>query len=367
MTVTTFGRPQVSPVRPGVRLPLMAVGLLALLGALDGGLVRLGWSLPSTSSLVALHGPLMVGGFLGTVIGLERAVAIGRAWAYIAPLATALGAVALVAGVGSGQWLMTAGSAVTAVVFGEIVRRQTTLFTVTMLAGALAWLTGQILWLAGTPLHRVVFWWMAFLVLMIAGERLELTRLRPLGIAPRAVFVLAAAALLAGLITIAIAPDPGIRVVGAALPALAMWLGIYDIARKSVRTVGLPRFIAAALLSGYVWLGVAGILTLWFGDVAAGPRYDAIVHAVFVGFVFSMICGHAPIIFPALLGVSVVYRPRFYVHLAALHASLVLRLVGDMAASPSLRQWGGLLNGLAIVVFLVGTAHAVLHMEPEAR
>ena len=68
-------------------------------------------SVPSVPALVAFHGPLMVGGFLGTVIGLERAVALGRGWAYVAPLATALGAVALVAGGGAGQWWLAAGSA----------------------------------------------------------------------------------------------------------------------------------------------------------------------------------------------------------------------------------------------------------------
>ena len=60
------------------RLPLIALGVLSLLGALGGGLVRLGWPLPTTPGLVAFHGPLMVAGFLGTVIGLERAVALGR-------------------------------------------------------------------------------------------------------------------------------------------------------------------------------------------------------------------------------------------------------------------------------------------------
>ncbi len=365
MTVAALAASRVTVVGARVRLPLMAVGLLALLGALEGGLVRLGWPLPSVPALATLHGPLMVGGFLGTVIALERAVAIGRAWAYVAPLATALGAVASVAGAAIGPWLITAGSVVTVLVFGEVVRRQRAVFTVTMGLGAIAWLIGQVLWLAGRPLHRVVFWWIAFLVLTIAGERLELTRLRPLGPAARGAFVLVTAALLAGLVAASIVPDRGVRVAGLALLALGVWLAVFDIARTTVKTRGVTRFIAAALLSGYAWLGAAGVLTLWFGDVAAGPRYDAIMHAVFLGCVFSMIFGHAPIIFPALLGVAVVYRPRFYGHLGLLHASLVFRIVGDVGPWPSLRQWGGLLNGLAIVVFLVSTVHAVLTAQPR--
>ncbi len=357
--------PGVTVIGARARLPMVAVGLLTLLAALDGGLVRLGWSVPSMPALVAFHGPLMVGGFLGTVIGLERAVAVGCRWAYLAPLATAVGAVALAAGDGTGQWLLATGSAVTVLVFVEIVRRQTALFTVTMLVGALAWLTGQTLWLTGLPVHRVVWWWVAFVVLMIAGERLELTRLRPLRDAARVVFVAAGAALVFGVAVATVAADVGMRLLGVALAALAVWLGVVDIARRTVRTSGLPRFIAAALLSGYLWLGVAGILAIAFGDVPAGPTYDAVVHAVFVGFVMSMIFGHAPIVFPALLGVRIVYRPRFYVHLVALHASLVLRVTGDMGAWPGLTRWGGLLNAGAIVVFLASTVHAVLRENPE--
>ena len=89
--------------RAQARLPLMALGMAALLGALWGGLLRLGWELPALPSPVAAyHGPLMVAGFLGTVIGLERAVALGRPWAYTAPLCTGLGAIALIAGAPGG-------------------------------------------------------------------------------------------------------------------------------------------------------------------------------------------------------------------------------------------------------------------------
>ena len=44
---------------------------------------------------------------------------------------------------------------------------------------------------------------------------------------------------------------------------------------------------------------------------------------------FSMVFGHAPIIFPAVLRVAVPYHPTFYVPLALLRGSLILRLAGD--------------------------------------
>ncbi len=347
------------------RLIIMPLGMVALLGALGGGLVRLGWSLPSTPALVEFHGPLMVAGFLGTVIGLERAVALGRLWAYAAPLASSLGAVALAAGAPGGPWLMTLGSAVMVLVFAEILKGQMALFTIVMALGAVSWLAGQVFWLAGWPIHRMVFWWAGFLVLTIAGERLELTRLLRFSAKSHAAFLIVIIALLVGLALTSIAPDVGVRLTGVALMTLAGWLGIFDIARRTVWTSGLTRFIAVSLLSGYLWLGVAGLLALCSGHVSAGPQYDAILHALFLGFVFSMIFGHAPIIVPAVLGLGVTYRPAFYVHLALLHASLALRVFGDLVPWLSARQWGGLLNGLAIVIFFANTAYGVLGQRPS--
>jgi hypothetical protein len=76
------------------------------------------------------------------------------------------------------------------------------------------------------------------------------------------------------------------------------------------------------------------------------------LHSVFLGFAFSMIFGHAPTIVPAISGVAVAFDRRFYVHLALLHASLVLRILSDLTAQPDARRWGGLLNEIAILLFV---------------
>jgi hypothetical protein len=315
----------------------------------------------------------MIGGFLGTVIALERAVALGRGWAYAAPVTTGLGAAALAAGAPGGPWLMLAGSGITVLIFVTILRVQFALFTVVMALGAAAWLAGQVAWVAGAPIHRTLVWWAAFVVLTIAGERLELTRLLQTGRAARAAFLAVLAVLLAGPVVASVAPDAGLRLTGVGWLALATWLARFDIARRTVRTTGLPRFIAVALLSGYAWLGLGGLLALGGSVGAAGARYDALVHAVFVGFVFSLIFGHAPIVFPAVLGVAVPYRPAFYLPLAVLHGSLALRILGDLAAWNAGRQWGGLLNAVAIVGFLASMAYGARraagggHPSPLAR
>src|SRR5437867_5701460 len=83
------------------------------------------------------------------------------------------------------------------------------------------------------------------------------------------------------------------------------------------------------------------------------------LHAITLGFIFSMIFGHAPLILPAVTGRPLPYRAAFYSHLVLLHAGLLLRVAGDLAAQFSLRQLGGMLNGLAILLFLGNTLWAI--------
>jgi len=336
------------------RLPLLALGMVALLTGLWAGLFRLGWDVPALHpNLPANHGPLMVSGFLGTLISLERAVALGQWWAYATPLLTGLGALALLVGAPSlyGQTLVVMGSCGLVVLFASLLRSQPTLFTATMGSGTVAWVVGNVLWLAGWPISHIVPWWLGFLALMIAGERLELSRLLHLSAPSRAAFLTASGLLLVGLVGSAIRFEPGLRVTGIGLGAVAVWLLRYDVAWRTVRHEGLTRFIAVSLLLGYCWLLLGGVLVLVFGAVPPGPAYDALLHAIFLGFVFAMIFAHAPLIFPAILGIPVSFRFAFYAPLATLHLSLLLRIGSDLSGWTAGRQWGGLLNVLAIMLF----------------
>lgn len=353
-----------------LRFPLMALALAALLAALWGGLVRLGWDWPVLRPALPLsHGPLMVSGFLGTLIGIERAVALRTRWTYLGPAASALGGLLLIVGVSgrAGPLLLTLGSLGLVVVSIAILRRHLALYTAVMGTGALAWLVGNLFWISGWPVFQVVLWWAGFLILTIAGERLELGRLLRLSSAHRLAFLGALALFVSGLL--ATAPDLhlGTRLAGAGMLALSAWLLLFDIARRTVRKAGLPRFAAICLLSGYAWLGAAGLMGLAYGGMAAGPRYDAFLHAIFLGFVFAMIFGHAPIIFPAVLGLPVHFQRGFYAHLALLHLSLGVRVVGDLLVFHPARLWGGLLNGLAILLFLGSTVFALVASRRAAR
>jgi hypothetical protein len=345
------------------RVPLMAIGMLSMACGAWLGLVRLGWRLPLPwpDQLIA-HGPLMVCGFLGTMISLERAVALGSRWGYAAPALVAAGALTLDLPLGPfGPLLMFAGSGALVAIFVVLLRRLPSLFMLMMALGAVAWLVGNGMWLGGSAIFRVVWWWLAFLVLTIAGERLELNRvLRPTP-AIRTAFVAAMTLLAVGVIVSARWPEPGVRVAGAGLLALTLWLVRHDVARRTVRQQGVTRYMAVGLLAGYTWLGFGGFAALVSGVAAPGLVYDATLHAVFLGFVMSMVFAHAPVIFPAILGRPLLYAPRFYAHVVVLHISLILRIVGDLSDDLARwRVWGGLLNAAALALFVVNVGRSIV-------
>jgi hypothetical protein len=344
------------------RAPLLAASVLLLLASIWGGLLRLGWLLPVLQpTLAGVHGPLIIAGFFGTLISLERAVALRSRWAYLAPLLSALGGLMLLAGLPglAPAVLLTAGSYGLVLVFVEIIRRHSTQYTLTMAAGALALALGNTLWLLGWPVYRMVLFWAAFLILTIAGERLELGRLARLPKRVLNLFSIALLVFLAGLLLYTILPDPGLRLASLGLLGLVAWLARYDIARRTVRQPGLPRFAALCLLSGYAWLALAGVIGLAYGFIPAGYLYDAFLHAIFLGFVFAMIFAHAPIIFPAILELPIKFNRLHYIPLLLLHISLLVRIAGDLAFIPELRLWGGMLNGVTILVFLLLTGRSI--------
>jgi len=345
------------------RVPILVLGFICLAFGIDSGLLRLGWNFPLPSaSLVSFHGPLMICGFLGTVISLERAVAIGHRRAYLSPLFSALGGLALIIGLTwtIGAALVTIASVILSIATAHILNRQKALFTLILLLASLSWLIGNLLWMAGLNISQVVPWWIGFLVLTIAGERLELSRFMPLSLNSKIVFILIIILFLIGDVLATLPRDLNVQVLSVALIALAIWLLSQDVARHTIKQKGLSRFIAACLMSGYVWLLVGGLTGLLTQHLIPGSGYDAFLHTILVGFVFSMIFGHAPIIFPAIVKLKIPYHPTFYLPLIVLHASLIVRISGDLLQSQHSRSIGGALNAIALLLFILSTVSAVI-------
>jgi hypothetical protein len=347
------------------------MALVALLAGLWAGLLRLGLDVaPLRPELAGLHGPLLVLGFLGTQIGLERAVALRRSWPYVAPAAAGAGALWLLVGLpaDAGRALLVAGGLALVAIFVVVHRIQPSWHNTVMGLGALAWAVGAIAWLAGLELVRVVPWLAAFLVLTIVGERLELSRMRRPPAAARRLLLVAVGVFCAGIALTLPWPGAGVRVAGVGLLAQAAWLARHDVARRTVRMPGVARYMAVALMAGYAWLAVGGVVWVAQGQLAGyGYGYDAMVHAIFLGFVFSMVFAHAPVIVPAVLGVALPYRRVLYAPLALLHAGLIVRLTGDATGDVGVWRWGGVLNETAIVLFLgVAAGSAARGRRPQA-
>lgn len=341
------------------RLPFLLPAVLAMLAGLDAALVLLDLPAPvATDRLPAVHGVLLVLGFVGTLVALERAVALGRRVGYLAPGLLGAGAVLLVspAPLATGRSVLLGGAVALTAVYVPLWRRQRDDAVLVQALGAVLAVGGATLWLGGVEVPRLLPWLVGFVVLTIAGERLELARVA-MGATAERTLVLLASALVTAVAGTLLWPVLLTPVLGLALLALVGWLGARDVARRTVRGTGLTRFMGASMLAGYVWLAVAGAVWLLGGPALEGGRYDAVVHAVFLGFTLSMIMAHAPVILPSVLRRPLPYHPVLLVPAAALQVSLVVRVwLGDGLGVPLAWQVGGAVN----IASLLGFAGAVV-------
>jgi len=341
------------------RVVLLAPAAIALLAGLDAALLLLDLPAPvRTDRLPEVHGMLMVLGFVGTLIALERAVALRRPLGYAAPALLGLGALVLLspAPLVVGRGLLAVGAAALVALYLPLWRRQRDDAVLVQALGAVLALGAAVLWLGGAAVPVLVPWLVGFVVLTIAGERLELARIA-MGPSASSRLVLLASGLVTGVMAALLWPRPGTALLGAALLALTGWLAAHDVARRTIRTpgpsAGLTRYMAGCMLAGYCWLAVAGAIWLLGGPALEGVRYDAVLHAVFLGFTLSMVMAHAPVILPAVLRRPLPYHPALIAPAALLHASLVLRLwVGDALGSHGAWVIGGVLNIVAVLLFL---------------
>lgn len=357
-----------SPARAPRLAPLLLIpGGLALLAGLDAALTLAGLPAPAGSPrLAVLHGPLMVLGFLGTVIALERAVALRQDWALLSPGLLGAGAIALVALPDPllGRLLLTQGMALLVVVYAALWRRNGDPLIGVQALGAVLAGAGALL-LTRLDVASVLPLLVAFIVLTIGAERVELARLAMPADAQLRLTALAVA-LTAAAVAAVLWPVPGGRVLGLVVVLLTLWLVRHDVARRLVRSTGLPRFSAAALLAGYVWLVVAGLGLVALGSPATSAAgYDIVVHATFLGFAMSMIVAHAPVILPAVLRVRLPYHRWMWVPLVLLHVTLLGRVL--TVATQQRPGWEASLYGNVAAVLLFALVSVVTAVVATRR
>ena len=339
-------------------LPLV---ILALLTATTAGWLRLGVAIPISVN-AGEHGAMMVGSFLGTLISLERAVVIKRRWAYLPPLLSGISTFFFFAQLNIVAYmLLSAASLGYMLMLYFLYLRHEERHMLVMIGGALCWLIGNLLLIKSQLYPLAVSWWIGFLLLTIAGERLELSRFLPNSKFKEISFLFAIGIFILGLVF----PfhGAGRMIFGGGLIFMGIWLYRYDIARISIRKEGLTRFVAASLLCGYFWLMVCGILCL-----LSDFYYDAVLHSFFIGFVFSMIFAHGPIILPGVLKLKAKpYHPLLYLWLIGLQLSLMLRISGSLFGTYELQKYGGIINGLIIFAYLISVGTIAIRQNFKNR
>lgn len=340
-------------------IPLIIFSLLAAIWA---GWVRIGWSIPLTGA-AGMHGCLMVNSFLASLIFLERAVTFKSKWWLTLPIVHASSALAFAAQFTSlGYLLVSLGSMGFLVLCGYFIYRYKELYYYVFFAGAFCLLMGNGILYAKHDYPAAVPWWMGFLLFTIVAERLELSRFLSLTNFKKGLLVFFLLSVLAGLVW---PGEAGAFIFAGAIALTALWLLKYDMARHSIRISGQHRYSGLLLITGYLWLLVTAVLMIVKNRFVFG--YDAVLHSFFIGFVFSMIFSHAPIILPAVARLPVkIYRPVLYVWFGLLQFSLIMRIAGDAWENLYWRKTGGLLNGCAMLLFFVSIA-VIVKMALQKR
>lgn len=330
------------------RLLLFVAAIVSLVAGTYGGLARLGIVAPA-ARLIIDHGALMICGLFGTLISLERAVAMNRRWPYLAPASAALGVLCMLFDVPAwyAPTLFVYSATILSLGSLQLWWRQRVLHLGTLVIASGMWLTGNLIWLQTGSIGEAVPAWQAFLILTIAGERLELSRFLPTPRHARITFGILLLAHVIGITFVAALP----ALLPLSLIALAIWLIRYDIVRHTIRQTGLPRYIALCVGSGYIWLIAGAALQLLGLPLLGHPARDAALHALLLGFVFSMVFGHAPIVLPAIAKLRLPYHPFLYLPLALLHATLAARFAAGLLESFALQRAAAIGNALTLLMF----------------
>lgn len=337
-----------------LRPVLFAIAALTLVVGLVAGLARLQITASALAAhLAVFHGPLLISGFFGTVISLERAVAIQTPMAYAAPLINVTAAVLLLFSDLNlvVQTLSILAAVMLTAMSLQLLRKVKADFTIILGVAAGCWIAGGFVWWLTQDPSRATLLWFGFLVITIAGERLELTRFLPTPSTAKRWFYLIVLVLVLGGLGSASSIAAAAQLFSLGLITLAVWLSRFDIARHNIRQTGVTRYIAICLLSGYAWLGLAGILGLFGAFDIGSPLRDGALHALGLGFVMAMVFGHALIILPAVARIKVPYHAAFYLPLGLLHGSLLLRVIGKWLDIIGLQQLGAMANTLTFLVF----------------
>lgn len=339
-------------------LHLLPLVLLSLVLGISGGWLRLGnVSIPIAQAGI-YHGLIMTGGFLGTLISIERAMVMEKKTWLIIPFLTGSSMFAFLLGYGDlGLFLLMAGSLGLSLIMHLQTLKHPNFHTALLYGGAVSWFVGNFLaWQTGL-IAAGSTWWIGFLLFTIVGERLELSQFLPVPSWSKNALKSLLALFTLGLII----PfhSWGNEIMGFSAILIAAWLLVFDMAKVASRKPGQFRYIGIGLRVGYVWLGLHGLILL--GMESHALYYDLMLHTFFLGFTFSMIWAHAPIIFPTIFGIrETPFHPILWISWVGFQLSLAGRIGMSLLGQFELLKIFGVTNGYFILIQFILMALIIL-------
>ncbi len=342
----------------------MLIGLASFVFAVVLGVWRIsltrGFVLPSIPETLPPHGNVMVGAFLGTLIIFERMFALPVKWLIWVPYAWGLSALTmhldffgfkilnLVALFGWGIHRFIAYKTFKnffnpLVEFISYIALSVALFHENGLAGSVeSALSG-----------------LSFAIAVIGVERIELT----LGFQRKSAKLVYASLIIYLLLSILnslfyVVP---IQVIGIALVFVGIGMIYNDSviimtfrgAEFGVAKTELHKFSRQALIIAYIWLLFSGIsIILW--DLIQSVAKDIVFHSIGLGFIFTMILSHAPIVLGSTLAKMPKRAPSkilFYLF----QSMTVVRILADFFVSNFIEFWvwsGWITGTLHFVIFV---------------
>jgi hypothetical protein len=337
---------------------LLPLVFLSLVLGISGGWIRLGEvSIPIAEAGI-YHGLIMTGGFLGTLISIERAMVMEKKTWLIIPLLTGSSMFAFLLGYSDlGLFLLMAGSLGLSLIMHLQTLKHPKFHTALLYGGAVSWFIGNFLaWQTGLIAGGST-WWIGFLLFTIVGERLELSQFLPVPSWSRNALKSLLALFTLGLII----PfhSRGNEIMGISALLISAWMLVFDMAKVASKKSGQFRYIGIGLRIGYVWLGIHGLILL--GMESHALYYDLMLHTFFLGFTFSMIWAHAPIIFPTIFGLrETPFHPILWVSWAGFQVTLAGRIGMSLMGQFELRKIFGVANGYLILIQFILMALIIL-------
>ncbi|GAB4185631.1 MAG: hypothetical protein OHK0057_09500 [Thermoflexibacter sp.] len=320
--------------------------------------MRLGWEFPlavTTSASVTQHGAIMASGFLASLILLEKIVLLHKSWFLLFPFINVLSVPLFlldfhIVGI---ICLLIGSTAMVGIAIYFILKYKES-YHYLLLGGAVLLWMGNFKLLLNSFYPTTIPFLMGFFLLVIVGERLEMSRFLP--VSKFKINILWALIMIwvAGVLFISF-HSQFFAFASVLLSLIALWLLQNDMPKHSIKKAGLHRFVGINLIIAYLWLFIFGI---WqFLPLKIAFAYDAYLHLFFIGFVLSMVLAHAPVILPSVLKLGVKpFYSGLYVWVSAMQISLIIRIIGDVNGNLAWRKIGGVLNGVGFIGYLAMVA-----------